>query len=105
MINIHVTQLDGTQITLSAKKEGCLMDALRDAGIDGIDAICGGACSCATCHVRLSDDWYKKLPVNDGNEEELLADSDHRTGTSRLSCQIQLSEELDGLRLQIAEPD
>ena len=105
MIDLHVTNRDGSQTTLSAEEGVNLMEALREAGIDGIDAICGGVCSCATCHVHLTPDWFEKLPLTDENEEELLADSEHRAPTSRLSCQIPLTAELNGLTLTIAEED
>ncbi|MFC7050052.1 2Fe-2S iron-sulfur cluster-binding protein [Emcibacter nanhaiensis] len=105
MIKLHVTNRDGSQVTLSAQEGASLMDALRDAAVEGIDAICGGVCSCATCHVHLSPEWFAKLPLTDENEQELLADSEHRTPTSRLSCQIPLTPDLDGLTLTVAEED
>lgn len=74
-----------------------VMQAAVSNGVDGIDADCGGSCSCATCHVFVDDAWLDKLGAMDPNEDAMLGLSADRQANSRLSCQIQLSEELDGL--------
>ena len=81
------------------------MEVIRDAGIDELMALCGGACSCATCHVHFSSASFPRLPEMSSDENELLDSSSHRTATSRLSCQIRLNESLSGLSLSIAEDD
>ena len=81
------------------------MKAIRDPGIDEVLALCGGCCSCATCHVHVDEDWFGKLPPMSDDEGDLLDSSDHRTATSRLSCQLPFSEALDGLRVTIAPED
>lgn len=81
------------------------MEAIRSAGIDELLAICGGCCSCATCHVHVDPDFANKLPPVNEDENDLLGSSDHRSATSRLSCQIILDEELAGLCVRIAQED
>ncbi|MFV3075559.1 2Fe-2S iron-sulfur cluster-binding protein [Niveispirillum fermenti] len=79
-----------------------LMEGLKDAGID-IAAICGGACSCATCHVHLDPARMADLPPAGPEEQELLGDlDDYRPDRSRLSCQIPVTDALDGLSLSLA---
>lgn len=80
-----------------------LMETLRELDF-GVAAICGGMCSCATCHVYVDADWASRLPRPDSNERALLDELDHARPTSRLSCQIEFSEALSGLRVTIA-PD
>lgn len=79
-----------------------LMEVLRGRFPDELLALCGGACSCATCHVYVDDRFLSHLPAQGAVEDELLSMSDHRKPNSRLSCQIPLKEELDGLRVAIA---
>lgn len=81
------------------------MEALRDNDFDELLALCGGCCSCATCHVHIDAVLADKLPVMDSDEDDLLDSSDHRSQYSRLSCQIKLTHALDGLRAAIAPED
>lgn len=92
---------DGSQQSIDAKSHRSLMEALRDAGIDDILAICGGGCSCATCHVYVDAAFADRLPAQSEDEAGLLDYAEHRTSASRLSCQILLSPELDGLRITV----
>jgi 2Fe-2S ferredoxin len=69
-----------------------------------VAAICGGMCSCATCHVYVDPDWRDRLPAPMADERELLSDLAHYDDGSRLSCQIEFTPQLDGLRVTIA-PD
>ena len=80
-----------------------VMEAIRNAGIDELLALCGGCCSCATCHVYVDDALADSLPAITEDEADLLDSSEHVSDRSRLSCQIEVSEALDGLRLSIAE--
>ena len=74
-------------------------------GIPGIVAECGGACSCATCHVHVAPEWIDRLPALSGDEDDLLDSSPGRDSNSRLSCQIPFSDALDGLSVTIAAED
>ena len=82
-----------------------VMQIIRDAGFDELLALCGGACSCATCHVHVDPAFADRLPAMGEDENELLSSSEHRDEWSRLSCQIPFVAALDGLKVRIAEED
>jgi len=82
-----------------------LMEAMRDAGIDELLALCGGCLSCATCHVYIGGEHADRLEPMSADEDDLLDSSDHRRPESRLSCQIMLSDALDGLVAEITPED
>ena len=82
-----------------------VMEVIRDAGIDEILALCGGCCSCATCHVHVDPDFAAKLKPMSEDENDLLDSTSDRDEFSRLSCQIELTEGLDGLKVKIAAED
>ena len=105
MANIVVTTRDGAERALPAGAGLSLMEVIRDAGVDELLALCGGCCSCATCHVKVDPAFAGLLPPISEDESDLLDSSDHRDGTSRLSCQILMTGELDGLRLTIPPED
>ncbi len=77
------------------------MYSLRDLDY-GVEAICGGVCSCATCHVFVDDAWVARLPAREQDEEELLEELEYFRPNSRLSCQIEVGPEFDGLKVTIA---
>ena len=79
-----------------------IMEAAKDLNLREIPADCGGCCACATCHVYISDKWLNKLKQKDDEEESMLDQAFDVKNNSRLSCQIELSEELDGLELELA---
>jgi 2Fe-2S ferredoxin len=81
------------------------MEAIRDNGFDELLALCGGCCSCATCHVHVDPAFLDRLPVMSADEDDLLESSDHREANSRLSCQLPFTADLDGLRVAIAPED
>jgi 2Fe-2S ferredoxin len=81
------------------------MEVIRENGFDELLALCGGCCSCATCHVYVDPEFADRLPPMSDDENDLLDSSDHRTERSRLSCQIPFSAGLAGLRVQIAPED
>lgn len=81
------------------------MQTLKAAGVSEIAALCGGCASCGTCHVHVGEDWIERLPAMRADEHELLGFSDWRRPTSRLACQIPVSDALDGLTLAIAPED
>ncbi|RVT40298.1 2Fe-2S iron-sulfur cluster-binding protein [Sphingobium algorifonticola] len=82
-----------------------VMEVIRDNGFDELLALCGGCCSCATCHVYADEDFADRLPAVSADEDDLLDSSDHRRDNSRLSCQIVMTDALDGLRVTIAPED
>lgn len=104
MIRLKIESRAGEMREISVAPEGSLMEAIRDNGFDELLASCGGCCSCATCHVVIDDGHFPKLVAMLPDEDSLLDGSDHREKGSRLSCQIPLSQALDGLKLRIA-PD
>ena len=82
-----------------------VMEVIRENGFDELLALCGGCCSCATCHVHVDPDFAAKLPAMSEDENDLLESSSERSETSRLSCQIPFTDALDGLRVTIADED
>lgn len=105
MPNIIVTGRGGDEHVLVGQAGLSLMEVMRDGGLDELLALCGGCCSCATCHVFIDAAFGDRLPPLGTDENDLLDSSGHRTERSRLSCQIPLTEALDGLRLTIAPED
>lgn len=81
------------------------MEAIRDAGVDELLALCGGCCSCATCHVYIDQEYADRLPEMSDDENDLLDSSDHRIQASRLSCQIPIGPEMNGLKVRLAPED
>ena len=78
-----------------------VMEGAVQNNIPGIDADCGGGMACATCHVYVTEDWFKKLPKKEDGEEDMLDMAYEPKKNSRLSCQIVVSDELDGLKVNI----
>ena len=102
---LRVVDRDGVEQQIQAPNAGVLMEPLRDMD-DGVTAIFGGKCSCATCHVYIDEAWVSKVPAPMSDETDMLKDLvSYRGAASRLSCQIQLSDALDGLRVTIAPED
>ncbi len=100
---VHVVTFDGTEHVLELVPGKSLMQTILDNGIPGIDADCGGECSCATCHVILPYEWYVRLGDPSTDELAMLELNPEITETSRLSCQIKGSPAIDGLRVHIPE--
>ena len=105
MPKLVVVDRAGTESAVEVKEGLTVMEGIRDNGFDELLALCGGCCSCATCHVQVDPDWLGKLPPMSEDENDLLDSSDHRQDNSRLSCQIQFGAALDGLRVTIAPED
>ena len=104
-MKIYVTDLNGEEHSLDAIEGWRVMEIIRDHGLP-IKAECGGCCACATCHVYVDDDWLNKLVDLREEEEDMLDEAMDVQDNSRLSCQIIMSEELDGLRVSLAnDPD
>ena len=94
---------EGNTREVDAKNGMSVMEAAIANMIPGIDADCGGACACATCHVYVSEVWLKKLKPKDDMEDSMLDFADDVQDNSRLSCQILLSDELDGIEVTTPE--
>lgn len=105
MATVVVTLRDGEVRRIQAESGLSVMEVIRDSGVDELLALCGGCCSCATCHVQVSPEWIDRVGPPGVDESDLLDSSDHRTASSRLSCQIAMSESLDGLAVTIAPED
>ena len=101
MPKLIITDRSGKKSEIEYDSNLTLMEALRDNGYD-IEASCGGCCACATCHVYIDEKWTNKLKNMDDDEESMLDQAFDVKNNSRLSCQIELSEELDGLEIEIA---
>lgn len=101
MITIRVTDLDGLEHELEARPDDVLMELLREQEW-GVGALCGGMCSCATCHVFVDEAWLESFPQKESDEEELLEILDHFQPDSRLSCQLRIQEAHDGLYVVLA---
>jgi len=98
-----VTDTKGATRSIESATGFSMMEVIRTAGFDDLLALCGGCCSCATCHVIVDEADYARVGPPGTDEEDLLDGSDYRTATSRLSCQIPFSAALDGLRVTIAQ--
>ncbi|MES2753422.1 MAG: 2Fe-2S iron-sulfur cluster-binding protein [Pseudomonadota bacterium] len=105
MPTLNVTLRSGEERAIEGEAGYSVMEVIRDAGIDEILALCGGCCSCATCHVHVDPADFAKLAPMSPDEDDLLDSTSDRDATSRLSCQIPFGPELDGLRVRVAEED
>lgn len=103
MAKITYIEFDGTRHDIDADEGTSVMQTAIDNGVPGIDADCGGQCSCATCHVIVDPSWFGKLPAIEDMENSMLDLNPERTETSRLSCQIPVTEQLDGLVVTLPE--
>ena len=105
MPTLIVVDRKGNEKAVTGEAGLTVMEAIRDNGFDELLALCGGSCSCATCHVHVDAAWSDKVGGPHEDEADLLDSSDHRTATSRLSCQIPFTADLDGLKVTIAPED
>ena len=104
MAQMVVVDRDGKEHEIEGKPGLKVMEILRELDY-GVAAICGGLCSCATCHVYVDEGWVGRLPKPQSDELELLKElNDFREATSRLSCQVEFTEDLSGIKVAIA-PD
>ena len=98
-ITIHLRTAEGRAQTIQGRTGRSLMQAAIAAGLDGIAADCGGCLTCATCHVIVAPEWLQKLPPVSDDEASMLEMTAHpQQPGSRLSCQIKLTDALNGLR-------
>ena len=104
MTIIHVTDSEGEQHEVEAQVGLPIMESLRDLDNSTL-ALCGGMCSCATCHCYFEEPWASSLSPMNEDELDLLEDLESfREGQSRLSCQVEMTEDMDGVRVEVA-PD
>lgn len=102
MPKLFVTDLEGNETEIEAEAGLSVMEIVHPRFPDDLLALCGGACSCATCHVYVEEGFLDKLPPQGDIEKELLEMSECQQGNSRLSCQIPFGDALDGLKVTIA---
>jgi 2Fe-2S ferredoxin len=105
MPQLIVVNRAGEESTIAVSDGLTVMEAIRDNGFDELLALCGGCCSCATCHVHVDPAFKDRLPAMSEDEDDLLESSDHRDEYSRLGCQVPFTADLDGLRVTIAQED
>jgi ferredoxin, 2Fe-2S len=103
MAKVTFKQPDGTETTVEAAAGVTVMEAAKINLMSGIEAECGGACACATCHVYIDANWVEKTGKPNEMEEDMLDFAFDVRETSRLSCQIKISDELDGLVVEVPE--
>ena len=104
MPTITVITRNGDRHEVEAAVDLTAMEVIREAGFDELLAMCGGCCSCATCHVYVEEGGQSLSPMSE-DEDDLLDSSSHRTKTSRLSCQLHLRDGVDGLCIRLAPED
>lgn len=104
MLKLTVTDRSGQEHELEGERlvNLSLMEVIRDSGVEQILAICGGCCSCSTCHVYIDESDWERLPPMTDDESDLLEFSDSRTKLSRLACQIRMRDEMSGLKVTVA---
>ena len=103
MAKITYIANDGTKIEVDAENGSTVMENAIKNAVPGIEAECGGACACATCHVYVDDDWVGQAGSPEAMEEDMLDFAYDVQPSSRLSCQIKVTDELDGLIVRIPE--
>lgn len=102
MPTIHVTKQSGEEVEVQASTGESLMEALRDAGVEELLAICGGCLSCATCHIYVDESAGVQFPEKTADESMLLESSEYLKPNSRLSCQIPVTDDMEGLKIEVA---
>ncbi|GGE51177.1 2Fe-2S iron-sulfur cluster-binding protein [Actibacterium pelagium] len=104
MAKITYIEHNGTEHTVDVASGLTVMEGARDNNIPGIEADCGGACACSTCHAYIDADWFRKLPGVEAMEEDMLDFAwNPEPGKSRLTCQIKVTDDLDGLVVRLPE--
>jgi len=105
MPKITYVTTDGERHEVEVENGYSVMEGAINNDIDGIVAECGGACACATCHAYIDEQWLDKLPDMDDMEDSMLDAAFERKSNSRLTCQIEVSDQLDGLVVRVGEND
>jgi 2Fe-2S ferredoxin len=102
MIVVNIVTRSGEERELQGEEGHTLMEVIRGGGVYELLALCGGCCSCATCHVYVDQQFLPVLPAISADEDDLLDSISHRTPQSRLSCQIKCTLAMNGLRVRTA---
>ncbi|MCC5991623.1 MAG: 2Fe-2S iron-sulfur cluster binding domain-containing protein [Rhodobacteraceae bacterium] len=104
MAKITYVEFNGTEHVIDVPTGLTVMEGARDNGVPGIEADCGGACACSTCHAYVASDWVEKLPAKDAMEEDMLDFAyEPDPVRSRLTCQIKVTDDMDGLKVHLPE--
>ncbi len=104
MAKITYIEFNGKEHTIDVANGLTVMEGARDNNVAGIEADCGGACACSTCHVYVEESWVEKLPAKDDMEADMLDFAfEPNAETSRLTCQIKVTDDLDGLIVRMPE--
>ena len=103
MAKVTYIEFNGETHTVEVANGLTVMEGAVQNDIPGIDADCGGGMACATCHVYVKDDWFSKLPEKENGEDDMLDQAYQPNSSSRLSCQIIISEDLNGLVVHLPE--
>ena len=103
MGKITFVEFDGEEEQAEIVEGQSLMQVATENGVRGIDADCGGDCACGTCHVILDSEWFKKSGEQSEEELQMLDLTPEREPTSRLSCQVKVTEEMDGMTVKLPE--
>ena len=103
MAKITYIEHNGKSHTVDVSNGLTVMEGAVQNDIPGIDADCGGSMACATCHGYVKDDWFNKLPPKTEGEDDMIDQAFEPSPTSRLSCQIQISDDLEGLKVHLPE--
>lgn len=103
MTKLTIVAFDGTRFDIDASNGSTVMENAVRNSVPGIDAECGGACACATCHVYIDDEWTERVGPPSAMEEDMLDFAYEMKPTSRLSCQIKVTDDLDGLVVNVPE--
>ena len=103
MPKVTFIEHNGTRHQVDAESGVSLMDAAVSNGISGIDADCGGACACVTCHVFVTDAWLQKTGARNETEASMLDFAENVRENSRLACQIEITLDLDGIEVEMPE--
>jgi 2Fe-2S ferredoxin len=103
MVKITYIEFSGTEHVVDVEEGLTVMEGARDNDIPGIEADCGGACACSTCHVYVDPAWVEKLPEKDPMEEDMLDFAYDPKENSRLTCQLKVTPELEGLVVRMPE--
>ena len=104
MVKVTYIEFNGNEHVIDVAKGLTVMEGARDNNIPGIEADCGGACACSTCHVYIDPSWVDRLPPKDDMEEDMLDFAyDPNPSTSRLTCQLEVTNDFDGLVVRMPE--
>lgn len=103
MATITYVEHDGTEHVVDVEDEMSLMEGATLNMVPGVEGMCGGICSCATCHCYIPDEWQDRMPPISKGEEAMLATAKFRQPNSRLGCQIAVTDALDGMRVDLPE--